>query len=222
MLSIQEPSSYHQAKNETKWVETMDKELHALESNATWDLISLPVNVKPIGCKWVYKVKFNSNGSVERCKARLVARGDKQVKGKDFKHISSPVARFTTIRTSFNLIALASGELEQVDINNAFLHGYIDEDIYMWPPPRYSKAKEGQVCKLKRPLYGLRQASRQWSHELKKFLLHHWGFKQSIFDSSMSVKRFDGEIIIIVAYVDDLLLAGSSKSLISDVKSSLH
>lgn len=104
----------------------------------------------------MYKVKFNSDGSVERCKASLVARGEKQIKGKDYKHTFSLVARFTTVRTIIVVAAAHNWELEQIDINNAFLHGYIDEDIYMTPPLGYSKAAPGQVCKLKRSLYGLR------------------------------------------------------------------
>lgn len=85
MLSVPEPSSYNQAKQDSKWLEAMDKELAALEANDTWDLVPLPYDKKAIGSKWVFKSKFNPDGTLERCKARLVARGDKQIKGKDYQ-----------------------------------------------------------------------------------------------------------------------------------------
>ena len=94
MLYVYEPNSYNKAKNDPRWISAMNKELEALENNHTWELTTLPPDKTAIGCKWVYKIKFQPNGSVERCKARLVARGDKQVKGKDYKHTFSPVARF--------------------------------------------------------------------------------------------------------------------------------
>ena len=179
MLSVYEPTSYNKAKNDPKWINAMNKELQALENNHTWDLTSLPPNKTPIDCKWIYKIKFQPNGTIERYKARLVARGDKQIKGKDYKYTFSPVARFTTIRTLIAIAAAKHWSIQQVDINNAFLHGYISEDIYMLPPQGYSKALPGQVCKLNRSLYGLKQASRQWNIELKNFLLHSLGFIQS-------------------------------------------
>ena len=148
----------------------MDKELTALEANKTWSLTYLPPGQKALTSK-VYKIKFRPNGSIERHKARLVIRGFEQVKDKDYKHTFSPVAKLTTVRV---LIALASSKgwpLHQLDINNAFLHGFIDEEVYMSPPEGYGKAQAGQVCKLERSLYGLKQASRQWNLELTKFLL---------------------------------------------------
>ncbi|XP_019105538.1 uncharacterized mitochondrial protein AtMg00810-like [Beta vulgaris subsp. vulgaris] len=112
-------------------------------------------------------------------------------------------------------------ELHQLDINNAFLHGYIDEDLYMHPPLGYTKAKPGQVCKLKRSIYGLKQASRQWNLELTKFLLH-LGFQQSKYDYSMFTLKTGDSYIIVVAYVDDLLLAGTNLSCIQQLKTQLH
>ena len=150
-----------------------------------------------------------------------MARGDKQIKGKDFKHTFSPVARFTTIRVIITLAAAKQWHLHQLDINDAFLHGYINEEIYMSPTPGYTKALPGQVCRLKRSLYGLKQAARQWNIELCKFLLEY-GFVQSSQDSSMFMLQQGDQFTIVVAYVDDLLVTGSHLSTIVAVKAALH
>lgn len=154
VLSVHEPTSYAQAKQDPKWVEAMDKELAALDTNQTWELTALPPYKTAIACKWVFKSKFNPDGTLERCKARLVARGDKQIKGKDYKHTFSPVAKFTTIRVLIALAATKNWELHQLDINNAFFHGYIEEELYMLPPPGLT-VPPGLVCKLRRSIYGL-------------------------------------------------------------------
>lgn len=97
VLNTSEPSSYKQAKEDPRWVEAMKKKLDAREANQTWDLTPLSVGTHVIGLKWLFKTKFNPDGIVERCKGRLEARGDKQIKGKDFKHTFSLVAKFTTV-----------------------------------------------------------------------------------------------------------------------------
>ncbi|GKF23840.1 retrovirus-related pol polyprotein from transposon TNT 1-94, partial [Tanacetum coccineum] len=156
-----EPTSYAQAVKEEGWVRAMEAELAALERNQTWTVTTLPTGHKPITSKWVFKTKYKPDGLVERLKARLVVRGFNQKEGLDYKHTFSPVAKLATVRV---LIAIATAKqwpLHQLDINNAFLHGYIDEEIYMLPPEGYTKASPGQVCKLNRSLYGLKQASRQ-------------------------------------------------------------
>lgn len=155
----------------------MQTELTSLDANHTWDLVSLPPGKIAIGCKWVYKAKFNPDGSLNKCKARLVARGDKQIKGKDYKYTFSPVARFTTVRVPIVMAAAKDWPIHQLDINNAFPHGFVDEELYMQPPPGYI-VPSGMVCKLRRSLYGLRQSARQWNIELTKHLIEK-GFVQS-------------------------------------------
>ncbi|XP_056688696.1 uncharacterized mitochondrial protein AtMg00810-like, partial [Spinacia oleracea] len=110
--------------------------------------------------------------------------------------------------------------LYQLDVNNAFLHGYIDEEVYIKPPPGYLKAQPGQVCKLKRSLYGLRQASRQWNKELNKFLIS-LNFQQSKQDYSLFTRTHDAEFLVILVYVDDILITGTSKAQIEEVKVAL-
>lgn len=94
-------------------------------------------------------------------KARVVARGDKQIKGKDYIETFSPVAKFTTVRSLIALATTQNWNLHQLGINNAFLHGYLEEEVYMMPPEGYTKARKRQVCRLKRSIYGLKQASRE-------------------------------------------------------------
>lgn len=114
----------------------MDEEIQALEKNATWVLTDLPLGKQAIDSKWVFKTKLKPDGNIERLKARLVARGDKQLKVKDYKNTFSPVAKFTTVRILIAIAAMKDWKLHQLDINIAFLHGYMEEEIYMKPPPR--------------------------------------------------------------------------------------
>jgi len=125
---------------------------------------------------------------VERYKARLVARGFEQIKDKDYKHTFSPVAKLTTVRFFLAIATAKQWPLHQLDINHAFLHGYLDEKVYMLPPQGYTLALPGQVCKLQRSLYGLKQASRQWNVEMTKFLIKH-GFSQSKSDYSLFTRH---------------------------------
>lgn len=135
-----DPVSYMHACKNDGWVDAMNQELHALETNDTWALTSLPPGHKAINSKWVYKTKFKPDGSIERLKAGLVVKGFNQKEGLDYKHTFSPVAKIATVRVLIALATARGWPLHQLDVNNAFLHGYIDEDIYMHPPEGYSKA----------------------------------------------------------------------------------
>jgi len=138
----------------------MQDELQALADNNTWVLIDLPPGKTAIGCRWVYKVKHHSDGSIERFKARLVAKGHNQLEGLDFLDTFAPVAKLTTLRL---LLALATSQhwiIKQLDVNNAFLHGDLHEEVYMKLHPGFHSPHPSKVCKLQRSLYGLKQARR--------------------------------------------------------------
>lgn len=140
--SVREPSSFIQACKDEKWLEAMRQEIDALELNETWVISELPLDKVVVDCKWVYKVKFLSDGTVERYKARLVAKGFTQVEGIDYHHIFAPVAKMTTIRYLLAVDAVKGWPLFQFDINNVFLHGILEEEVYMkLPPGFYNKEK---------------------------------------------------------------------------------
>ncbi|KAL0412223.1 UNVERIFIED_CONTAM: Retrovirus-related Pol polyprotein from transposon RE1 [Sesamum latifolium] len=194
----------------------MNDELTALERNQTWEIVDLPKGTKAIGSKWVYKVKLKPDGSIDRYKARLVAKGYNQVEGVDYFDRFSPIAKAVTVRILLALVAGSGWAIHQVDINNAFLHGLLEEDIYMLPQDG-SSVPTGKVCKLKRSLSILKQASRQWNQELTAKLVAY-GFSQSLHEHCVFIKHsVDGPLILLV-YVDDVLITGACDRQITDVK----
>ena len=219
ITAITEPSSYAEASSHDCWIKAMQAELNALQQNHTWILTPLPPHKKAIGCRWVYKVKHNADGTIERYKARLVAKGYSQQEGLDFLDTFSPVAKLTTVRMLLALAALRNWHLRQLDVNNAFLHGDLNEEVYMKPPPGLVMDEPNLVCRLQRSLYGLKQASRQWFTRLSSFLLSQ-GFRQSSADHSLFLySHTDNIITVVLVYVDDIILAGDNlKSIIHFTK----
>jgi len=164
-----EPKNYEDASKHDCWKKAMADELEALSANHTWILVPLPSGKKAIGCRWIYKLKHKSDGTIDRYKARLVAKGYTQLEGLDFLDTFAPVAKLTTLRLLLALAASHNWNLKQLDVNNAFLHGELLEEVYMKPPPGVVVPNSHIVCKLQRSLYGLRQAGRQWYAKLSNF-----------------------------------------------------
>jgi hypothetical protein len=150
----------------------MDEEHISLINNRTWNIVSLPSNRKAIGCKWVYKIKENADGTIAKYKARLVAKGYTQKEGIDFTETFAPVAKFNTIRTMLAVAANNGYRICQMDISTAYLHADIEEDLYMEQPEGYAEPGRDQkmVCKLKKSLYGLKQAGWNWNKTLDAWM----------------------------------------------------
>ncbi|CAM8929569.1 unnamed protein product [Rhodiola kirilowii] len=201
----------------------MQKEIDAMEQNKTWELIELPPNKTLVECKWVYKIKLKSDGTIERCKARLVAKGFTQVEGLDYHETFAPIAKMTTIRCILALAAVKHWPLFQLDVDNAFLHGKLDEEVYMKLPPGFYTAEKrhGKVFKLLKSIYELKQSSRQWYARFSDALLH-FGFQSSMHDSSMFFLRCGKDLLLLLVYVDDVLITGTSVDLTSEVKAFIH
>lgn len=177
LTQLQEPKSYEQACKDPGWVAAMNTEIEALMTNNTWELVPLPQGKKAISNKWVYKVKLKSDRSLERLKAILVIRGFTQQYGIDYQEVFSPVVKMATIRSVIALAASKGWPLSQLDVNNAFLHGDLNEEVYM-EVPKGIPNPSNKVCRLKKSLYGLKQASRQWFSKLSSTLLS-LGYQQS-------------------------------------------
>lgn len=138
----------------------MQHELNALKSNHTWQLTSLPVGKKAIGCKWVYNLKSHLHEPINKHKACLVAKGFNQVTREEFSNSLSLIAKLATVKLLLAMIASKGWLAHHLNMINDFLHDFVDEDVYMKSPKGYVIAEPGQVCKLKRPPYGLKQTGR--------------------------------------------------------------
>lgn len=193
------------------WQKAIDQELQSLKDNNTWMLVDLPADKKPIQCKWIFKIKKDSDGKVIKYKARLVAKGFTQVRGTDYSETYSPVVRSSTLRLLFSLAAEKDWFIDQWDVTTAFLYGKIKEDIYMLQPKgAIVPGKETKVCKLQRSLYGLKQASNAWFNELDREMLG-LGFKQSKIEPCLYQKQLEGNAtLVVVIYVDDIFVFGNS------------
>lgn len=206
------PSSISEALTDRKWKQAMDLEMEALEKNNTWELVTLPPGKKPVGCKWVYTVKYRADGTIERYKARLVAKGFTQTYGVDYLETFAPVAKMNTVRVILSLAANYDWDLQQFDVKNAFLHGDLEEEIYMEVPPGYTRQTAAStVCKLKKALYGLKQSPRAWFGRFTK-VMTDLGYKQSQGDHTLFIKHSDsGGVTILLVYVDDIIVTGNEK-----------
>nr|GEV58471.1 putative reverse transcriptase, RNA-dependent DNA polymerase, Gag-polypeptide of LTR copia-type [Tanacetum cinerariifolium] len=168
----------------------------------------------------VYKTKFKSNGEVERYKARLIAKGCTQREGADYHETFAPVAKLVTVRTLLAVATKKGWIIHQLDVNNAFLHGDLDEEVYMKIPKRFAKEGETRVCRLRKSLYGLKQASRNWYKKLTSFLLS-LNFEQSKADYSLFTYQKAGVYVVILIYVDDVIIVWDNSEKIQQIKQQL-
>ncbi|MCO5551075.1 hypothetical protein L7F22_064920 [Adiantum nelumboides] len=184
-------------KDSTKWKLAMQSDMTALEKNQTWKLVNLPQGKKVLSCKWVYNYKITAHDCQPKYKARLVAKGFKQKKGIGFDEVVSPVVKMTTLRCFLALVAKLDLELHQMDVKTAFLHGDLNEEIYMQQPEGFiEKGKEALVCRLLKSLYELKHSPQSWYHKFHQFMLsqgykHSKNLKEILALKSKMAKLFD-------------------------------
>ena len=193
LVDIEIPQNIYTALSKPEWKKAVEAEMEALEKNGTWELTDLPQGKRPVGCKWIFTVKIKPDGNLERYKARLVAKGFTQTYGIDYQETFSPVAKLNTIRVLFSLAANKDWPLHQFDVKNAFLHGDLEEEVFMEIPPGFeTKANVNKVCRLRKSLYGLKQSPRAWFDRFTK-VVKGQGYSQGQSDHTLFMKfSYDG------------------------------
>ena len=219
--SVTDPITYEEAVScpqSELWLDAMRDEIQSMRHNGVWELIELPEGQRPIGCKWVYKTKRDSKGKVEKFKARLVAKGFTQREGVDYEATFSPVSSKDSFRVIMALVAHFDMELHQMDVKTAFLNGDLNEEVYMIQPEGFVANDSGKlVCRLKKSIYGLKQASRQWYLKFHS-VVTSYGFVENKVDQCIYCKVSGRKFIFLILYVDDILLASSDLGLLHETK----
>ncbi|CAJ2640052.1 unnamed protein product [Trifolium pratense] len=222
IISTEEPKTFKTALKYTNWRSAMHDEIDALHHNHTWSLVPRPPSANVVGSKWIFRTKMKEDGTIDRFKARLVAKGYTQIPGLDFGETFSPVVKAPTIRVVLSLALHFKWPLKQLDVKNAFLHGTLNERVYMEQPPGFVHSQyPNHVCLLHKSLYGLKQAPRAWFEKLYTCLVSI-GFTCSKADSSLFIYRHDTNFIILLVYVDDVIITGNNSNFISSLTQRLN
>lgn len=220
---IPEPTTFKEAmasEHKAEWLQAMNEEIGSLLQQGTWEYVDTPPGVKPIPVKWVFKVKRDGHGNLERFKARLVAKGFKQQEGIDYDEVFAPVTKHSTFRTIMAIAAAYDMEIQQLDIKTAFLQGELSERVYIQQPEGFEEGGKSICCLLNKAIYGLKQAPRVWYDRLHKELIN-LNFQTSEADPGLYVYKGSDITLYLLVYVDDILLVSTDKSLISNIKGEL-
>ena len=192
------PKNVEEASRVPKWRKAIEEEMRALEKNRTWEVTGLPKEKNTVGCKWVFTIKYNSNGTLERYKAQLVAKGFTQTFGIDYLQTFALVAKLNTIKALLSMAINLDWPLQQLDVKNAFLNSDIEEEVYMHSPLGFEGGFQSRVCKLKKSLYGLKQSPRAWFENFTRSIKDQ-GYAQAQIDHTMFVKHSEkGKIAILI------------------------
>jgi hypothetical protein len=223
---VNEPVTINEAfsgEHSAEWRNATKSEYDSLIDNHTWDLVPPPEGKNVVGSRWVFKIKRNADGSVQRYKARLVAQGYSQSQGIDYQDVFSPVTRYNLIRSLLAVANVCDWEVHQMDVKTAFLQGDLEDEIYMKQPDGFiDEERPDYVCKLNKSIHGLKQAARCWNVAIDTFLLSN-GYRKCGADPCVymkSVKQEDGKIdfVIIALYVDDILFFSNNTQMLKEEK----
>jgi hypothetical protein len=214
-----EPTCFEEVIENKAWKDSMMEEYISIIKNDVWEVVPRPQNKSVVGSKWIYKIKHASDRSIDKYKARFVARGFSH-KGVDYEEIFAPVARYTSIRTVISIATRMGWKIHQMDVKTAFLNGNIEEEVYLEQPKGFEvHDRASHVCHLKKAMYGLKQGPRAWYSRIDCYL-QSIGFVKSDVDSNLYLLIKEGYILILVLYVDDLFLTGA-ETLITACKQDL-
>ncbi|KAF0733504.1 hypothetical protein Ae201684_009741 [Aphanomyces euteiches] len=191
--------------NAAKWTAAMKAEIDSLIANGTWMLVPKPPGTNIVSNKWVFKIKYDSLGAVEKFKARLVARGFSQQYGVDFSETYSPVIKQAAVRFIFIVATLYGGIVEHLDVPQAYVRTNIDTPIHMEVPAMVDGDPETQALLLLKGLYGLKQSGRLWNKDINDTILS-LGYQKSKLDACLYFKTIDGKVSLLGLYVDDIFL----------------
>ena len=220
ILSYYIPKRFAQAiacSDADHWIAAMDAELSGLREADCYIIELMPSGIVALPCKWVYDVKTDSLGRLIKYKARLVVGGHRQVEGVDFTDTFSPAVSWDSVRLFLALTVKLRLIPLQLDINMAYLYADIDEGlvIYMRPPPGMN-LPEGYMLRLKKSLYGLKQAGRNWNRLIHSKLTEA-GFVRIDEDACVYLRIIKGQYTLLLLYVDDIICSASSKDVLSDL-----
>jgi hypothetical protein len=215
-----EPSTFEEATSRQVWRDAMIEEYNSIMKNDVWEVVPRPEGKSVVTSRWLYKLKHAAEGSIEKYKARFVARGFSQVEGVDYDETFALVARYTLIRAVISIAAKMGWKIHEMDVKTAFLNGLIEEEVYIEQPLGFEvHGRESHVCRLKKALYGLKQAPIAWYSRIDAYL-QQLGFEKSEVDPNLYFIVVGEDPLILLLCVDDLFITGA-KRLISSCKESL-
>jgi hypothetical protein len=200
----------------------MLEEYTTLMRNDTWSLVAHPAGVNVVTGKWIFRHKFNTNGSLARYKARWVVHGFTQQHGVDYGETFSPVVKPATIRLVLSIATMHYWPIHQLDVKNAFLHCHLDETVFCEQPSGFiDSSRPSHVCHLRKSLYGLKQAPRAWFHRFTAYITSI-GFTASKSDSSLFILHHGASIAYLLLYVNDIILTANTTTLLHSIIKSLQ
>jgi len=200
----------------------MEAEMQSIIQNNSWEASEKPCDHKPIGLKWVFKVKKDPAGNIVKHKARLVAKGYAQIQVVDYDEVFAPVARLETVRILLALAAQGEWEVHHMDVKSAFLNGNLQEEVYVMQPPGFVDPKlPTKVFRLKKALYGLKQAPRAWNFRLDQELCK-LGFIRSAEEHAVYRRGTGRSLLLVGVYVDDLIICGPDSKGIATFKQQMQ